>query len=374
MSENQLKHLFTNQSTSNTLVGILCLIGGLMVWSSSFFLSHTLYGSGYTFFVKQLIGYLFICISLWIGPQIPPSLFIKGGFFFFFISLFLCIATHFPLIGITINGAHRWIKIFSLIIQPAELLKPFYLLLIATIVSKFKHTTNQLIFYSGIICGITSIVLLLQPDFGHAFLLSLTTLLLIIFSSRNRKKIYLLILCASIIGTIAIITKPYRLKRIITYLNPWADPRGSGFQIIQSLVAIKNGGLTGNGIGKSKQKLLYLPLQHTDFIFSIICEEIGIFGGIAIIFLFYLLFLHLLYRANATTNDIVKQYTTGVAFIIFLQSSLNVLVASAALPTKGIGLPLISYGVSSLVGYGIIFCILQSLQTTQEKNITTQYN
>jgi cell division protein FtsW len=154
----------------------------------------------------------------------------------------------------------------------------------------------------------------------------------------------------------------YRLKRIITFLNPWQDPKGAGFQIIQSFIAIGSGSTTGVGIGQSKQKFFYLPMQHTDFIFSIIAEEIGFFGSCCIVAL-YLLFLYAGLKSASLQEDLFAQYAiAGCTLLLSLQALINISVTVGLMPTKGIGLPFISYGNSSLATAITVVGLILGLQ------------
>ena len=165
----------------------------------------------------------------------------------------------------------------------------------------------------------------------------------------------------SIAALFMILFKSYRLKRILIFLNPWQDPLGRGFQIIQSLIAIVNGQWWGVGFGHSQQKMFYLPMQHTDFIFSVICEEIGIFGSVFLVTVLFFVVGLLIFFSYQAKNIFNQIALLGFAIMFFLQASINILVSISLLPTKGIGLPFISYGVSSIIGCFVIVGIVFSL-------------
>jgi cell division protein FtsW len=195
----------------------------------------------------------------------------------------------------------------------------------------------------------TSIVLLLQPDFGMTVTLCLTGIFMAFIAGLNLKHLGITLSGLIPIALILVYIKPYRFKRIMTFLNPWSDPQGAGFQIIQSFIAIGSGKFWGIGIGQSKQKFFYLPMQHTDFIFSIIAEEIGFAGSLFIITLFALM-LYAGLRLALTQEDLFARYTIcGFVILLSLQASINIAVATGLVPTKGLGLPFISYGNSALV-------------------------
>ena len=199
------------------------------------------------------------------------------------------------------------------------------------------------------VLGMTALLLLKQPDFGQAVTLSATSFMLFYVAQCKGK--HLLLTFSSILPVIGflIYSKPYRVARVLSFLNPWNDPQGAGFQIIQSLIAIGSGNVTGVGIAQSKQKFFYLPMQHTDFIFSIIAEETGFVGGCILIALF-LLFLYTGLRIASTLRDPFSYFTTiGFVLLTSLQALINLFVATGLMPTKGLGLPFISYGNSALL-------------------------
>jgi cell division protein FtsW len=348
---------------------LLFIIGSIAVYSSSCYISEIHYNCSYYFLVKQIIGYFIGILIIFLCSCINSNIWKKYAISLFLFSLFLCSLVHFYPFGLSINGAKRWIKFGIITFQPIEILKPFYILYISYFLEKYKFQSHQTIFGLILISFITSSILILQPDFGQTVILLLITILGFI-SIQPKKKIIYGFCAASLISIIALaLTKSYRIKRLLIFLDPWKDPTGSGFQIIQSLIAIINGRWLGLGIGCSKQKNLYLPMQHTDFIFSIICEEIGTIGGIIIIILFLTLFVSIILLEIQLKNIFQKIFLYLSASLIFLQSSINILVAMAALPAKGIGLPFISYGISSIIGNSILIGIIISFSFDINENV-----
>ncbi len=196
---------------------------------------------------------------------------------------------------------------------------------------------------------ITAILLLYQPDFVKAVTLSITSTLMFFIAGCNLTHLGPTLGSLVPVAGLLIYMKPYRVQRVLTFLNPWEDPQGAGFQIIQSLIAIGSGSVSGVGIAQSKQKFFYLPMQHTDFIFSIIAEETGFIGASALIGL-YILFLYTGLRIARTLRDPFCYYTTiGYVVLTSLQALINLFVATGLMPTKGLGLPFISYGNSALL-------------------------
>lgn len=358
------KNLFILLSIASTLL----IIGLIFIYSASSVYATSKMGNSFYYLNKQVIGIglgIITFFSVWI---IPLSLIHRLTPLLFLSTLIATMCTLLPKIGITIHGSSRWINVGFMTGQPSELLKISFILYIAYFFSKRSNT--RLTFRSThipffIILAITSGVLLMQPDFGLAVTLSTTALLLFFIAGLSWKDLAITITSVIPILALLIFKKSYRLQRILVFMDPWKDPQGSGFQIIQSLIAIGTGGWLGCGISHSKQKLFYLPMQHTDFIFSIIAEETGFIGATCIIIL-YILFLYYGLRIAGDISKPFCYYTIlGFTFLITTQASINMCVALGLLPTKGIGLPLISYGNSSLISTMIMLGII-SRMTTQE--------
>ncbi len=339
------------------LISIIILVGLFFVYSSSSYLAFSTFSDSFYFLKKQLVGVVLFFIFFVFFSNMNLEKIIKHSHHFFFISLLFCLLPYVPFIGLKINGANRWINLYFCTFQPVEMFKPFFILFCAFILSKYRYSSFLSFFFLSLIIFISSVCLLLQPDFGHFVLLSSVAVSMFIINNPRKNFIYHCLWIGTVIFSIVAIMKPYRIKRLLVFLDPWSESRGSGFQIIQSLIAINNGSWFGLGFGASHQKLKFLPMQHTDFIYSIICEEGGVFIGILIILLFLFLTKKMVDIAHSVfiINNNSGLIMFGFAFLFFFQASMNILVATAAVPTKGIGLPIISYGISSLVGYGILF-------------------
>jgi len=335
-----------------TIVSTLTIIGALFIYSSSSIYALEKFGSSHYYVKKQLVGLLLGIIAL-IGARIVPLAAIqKLSPLFFFSTLGLTAMTLLPSFGTHIHGSSRWLRLFGLTFQPSELLKVAFILYIAHFLEKkeykknsFFHAYIPFLLILGVVCG----VLLKQPDFGLTVTL-FTTAFTLLFIAQFQTRHLAWTFAAMIPAVVALILyKPYRLKRVLTFLNPWDDPQGSGFQIIQSLIAIGSGNVWGTGISHSKQKFFYLPMQHTDFIFSIIAEETGFVGSFFLIFLFVLFLYFGIKMAWQMKNTFSSFATLGFVVLISLQAVINLSVATGLVPTKGMGLPFISYGNTSLV-------------------------
>ncbi len=357
----------------NVLLGIvstLIIIGMVFIYSSSSIFSLENYGTGHYFIKKQLFGLLIGLIAFCSARYIRLELLFSKISFFFWSSWILTGLTLIPKFGVRIYGSSRWLKLGPITFQPSELLKISLILYIAFFLAKkenkpFTFVYSYLPFLT--IMGLISAILLMQPDFGLTVTLVCTSFILLFIADFPFK--YLLYTILPLIPALAflILKYPYRLKRVLIFLDPWSDPQGAGFQIIQSLIAVGSGSWFGTGIAHSKQKFFYLPMQHTDFIFSIIAEEIGFIGSSIIIGL-YISFLYFGLKIAWQLKKTMHIYTTlGFILLITLQAIINLAVVTGLLPTKGIGLPFISYGSSSLISSMIMIGLIANIVRTYEK-------
>ncbi|HZW61526.1 MAG TPA: putative lipid II flippase FtsW [Candidatus Babeliales bacterium] len=346
------KRIYSDLNLFLGCIAGLLIIGLLFIYSSSSIFALERFGSAHYFVKKQLFGVVLGLCCLIAARLVPIDLIKQYSPLLFLGSLILTALTLLPFISMRIHGSSRWLNIAGFGFQPSELLKISLILYLAHFLAKKKLSTSSLLYsYLPFLCilGATAAVLLKQPDFGLTVTLAITAFTLL-FIAQFKGKHLLVTLSALIPVTAALVLfKPYRFKRILTFLNPWDDPQGAGFQIIQSLIAIGSGNFVGVGIAHSKQKFFYLPMQHTDFIFSIIAEETGFLGSLLLIFL-YCLFLYIGMRIAWQLTDAFATYTVlGFVIMTSLQSIINLAVATGLVPTKGIGLPFVSYGLTSLV-------------------------
>jgi cell division protein FtsW len=330
----------------------LIIIGLLFIYSASSIFALETYGSSLYFVKKQLIGIAVGFCGLIIARTIPLNFIKKMSPLLFLGSLSLTLLTLLPTVSQRIHGSSRWLKICGFSFQPSELLKIALILYGAYFLSKrtkrgISFTRTYVPFLITLV--FISVILLKQPDFGLTVTLVTTGIMLLFIAQFNMRYLLFTLLPCIPIAIILILIKPYRMQRILTFLNPWSDPQGAGFQIIQSLIAIGSGGFWGIGIGNSKQKFFYLPMQHTDFIFSIIAEETGFIGSLSLISL-YILFAYFGLRLGMSMKDTFCQFVLfGFVILISLQTIINLAVATGLAPTKGIGLPFVSYGNTALV-------------------------
>jgi len=331
---------------------LFSIIGLIFIYSASSVYALTRHHTPHYFVQKQAVGLVMGLLACFISAAIPTSWWWRLTPGIFLIALIGTILTLIPTCAVSVHGSRRWISFFGFMGQPSELLKIGAILFAARFLSKHQADMRSWVrlyipYLVGI--GLIAVVLLLQPDFGLAVTLSLTMLLLLFIAGGSITYLSCLGLGFACVSFILIAIKPYRMRRILTFLNPWADPKGAGFQIIQSFIAIGSGGFWGLGIGQSKQKFFYLPMHHTDFIFSIIAEEMG-FLGVMTLVLLLMTFLYVGIKAALSRKHLYTFLViSGFTLLIMVQALINILVVTGLLPTKGIGLPFVSYGKSSLI-------------------------
>ena len=334
------------------LMVILSLFGIIMIYSASSIWADYKFNDSMHYAKLQFIFFIISLFVLFILLKIKPKFYQKNANLFLLIAFILLIIVLIPGIGTIRNGSRSWFNLGPLSMQPSELSKIALIIFLAKYLS--NNQKNMQNFKKGLLPILSVIaiffgLIMLEPDFGSAMVIVLT-LMIIIFISGVKLSFFASLGIIGLLGiTGLIIVAPYRLERIFAFLNPWSDPLGSGFQIIQSLYAIGPGGLFGLGFGNSIQKQFYLPEPQTDFIFSIISEEFG-FMGILIITLIFGLIFYLICKIALKQNDLFKKYLAfGLGIQIILQALLNLCVVVGLIPVTGVTLPFLSYGGSSLL-------------------------
>ena len=346
------KILFTMNKKIFALTIILSVFGLIMIYSSSSIISMNKYNNSYRYVLLQSIFFFIGLISMIIFSKIDYNIYKKHSNKLILLSFILLVLVLIPGIGKVRNGSRSWFGLFGLGFQPSEVSKLSLIIFVSKYLSnneKHKRETYKFIFPIFLVIIIFFLLILLEPDFGTGMVIVMS-LIGIIFISGVDVSIFYKIGFLGIIGIIILIMiAPYRLARILSFLNPWNDPLGSGFQMIQSLYAIGPGGLLGYGFLNSRQKHFYLPEPQTDFIFSIICEEFGFIGALTLIALFILLYT-LIIKCAIKQNDLFGKYLIfGLVFLLIFQTLLNLCVVVGLVPVTGVTLPFISYGGSSLV-------------------------
>ena len=344
------------------IIGLL-IIGLMMVASSSIMVSTKYFQQPFHFLIRQAC-YLFVgcCIAI-VVMRVDSSFWEKYSALFLLICLTLLVLVLIPGIGRVVNGSRRWIAFGPIGIQVSELAKIVMILYLSGyLVREQKRGTNTIIGFLKpmIVLGFVSFLLLLEPDFGATVVISGTVMVMLFLTGVKLRYYFgLLILVAGALGVLAV-SSPYRMARLTAFLNPWADQFNTGYQLTQSLIAFGRGGWFGLGLGESVQKLFYLPESHTDFLFAVLAEELGLLGILLVLILYSILVtrgLMIGFRAYTQTRFFAAYTAYGITFWLGLQAAINMGVNAGLLPTKGLTLPFLSYGGASLV----INCMVAAL-------------
>jgi rod shape-determining protein RodA/cell division protein FtsW len=329
---------------------VLVFIGLVMIFSASAVMAKERFGSAYEFLIKQLVwavaGLAAMIIAMKVDYkrlQHPALVFTSlGCTTLLLISVFFLDRAH---------GTHRWFHLGPISLQPSEMAKPALILFLAWFLQNKTEAIDDwrnTIIPAIVPTGVFLVLIVFQPDLGTAIACAGITAC-ILFVAGIRVRYFGYALAAALLPLYFLIFHvSYRRDRILAFLNPYADPKGFGFHIIQSLIAVSTGGITGLGLMEGKQKLFYLPEPHTDFIFAVTAEELGLMGAVAVVILFGI-FLWRGTRAALRTQDNFGRFlAVGITSMIVLQAFINISVVLGLMPTKGIPLPFVSYGGSSL--------------------------
>ncbi|MFN5971019.1 MAG: FtsW/RodA/SpoVE family cell cycle protein [Microcystis sp.] len=342
------------------------LVGLVVLFSASYALADSRFDNGLYYFIRQLIW-------LWIGligfnflVRLPIENLLKIAPWMILLVLGLILITLIPGLGANINGATRWIKIGPILLQPSELMKPFLVLQGAAVFGGWPRlNVNQRLTWIAIF-GLILAGILLQPNLSTTALCGITLWLIALASGLPLSYMTSTALLGVTMAVVSVTFREYQRKRILSFLNPWQDPRGDGYQLVQSLLAIGSGGTTGSGYGLSQQKLFYLPFPDTDFIFAVFGEEFGFIGGILLLIMLFLYATLALIVAVKCRHRIKKLVAIGAMVILIGQSLLNIGVATGSLPTTGLPFPLFSYGGSSSLASLFLAALL--IRVAREEN------
>lgn len=342
----------------------VALLGIMMVYSASIVVSEKTFGQPFYFVSRQMAYVVTGIIIAAFVVRIDMAQWEKNSALLLLISLILLVLVLIPGVGRQINGSMRWIGFAGVGFQVSEFAKLVVIIFLARYLVKHQEAiTHQ---FSGflkpmIILGIVALLLLKEPDFGSATVIMVTALGMLFLAGARLWQFALLF--GTVAGALVVlaISSPYRMARLTGFLNPWANPFDSGYQLTQSLIAFGRGSMLGVGLGESVQKLFYLPEAHTDFLFAVLAEELGLIGCLIVIFLFAVI----VYRAlkigheSASQGKRFQAYVAyGFALWIAMQVTVNIGVSSGLLPTKGLTLPLMSYGGSSILIMCVVFALL----------------
>jgi len=345
-----------------TVALIAC--GLLLLASASMGISDRQFHQPFHYLLRQVIYLLFGITIGFLLLRVPLSYWKKTGGYWLITSLLLLILVLVPGVGREVNGSIRWLGFGFIALQVSEFAKCAVVIYTAGYLVRRQEEVKQNIVgfvKPMVLVGLISGLLLLEPDFGAVVVILFTTLGMMYLSGARLWQFVVLFLLVGAGLWMLAITSPYRVMRMTAFLNPWARPFDSGYQLVQSLIAFGRGGVFGVGLGNGIQKLFYLPEAHTDFLFAVLAEELGILGQLAVLALFALLVGRILYigkMAERAANNFACFLAYGLGLLLGLQVIINIGVNIGILPTKGLTLPLMSFGGSSMLFNCIIIAIL----------------
>ena len=334
-----------------SLTAILVLLGTIMVFSASYVQSGVKHNDPLFFLKKNVIFAILGFILMIIVSKIDYKYYKKIAIPLMWVNVVLLAVTKFTPLGIELNYAKRWLDIGFSTLMTSEITKFACIIMTATIISNRKNQIHKLstIVQPFIYVGISVLLIIIQPDLSTSVTILFVTFGMLFIAGMQLRYVFA-ITGLGIFGIIMLILfEPYRMKRFTTFLDPFKDPLGNGYQVIQSLYALGSGGIFGLGLGKSRQKFFYLPEPQNDFIFAIIGEELGYIGGIFVLILFAFLISKCLKLVSKAPDMFSAMLVAGVTLQIGIQVLINIGVATSSIPNTGIPLPFISYGGTSLV-------------------------
>ena len=344
---------------------LLICVSVVMVYSASAVVALERFQQPYLFLTKQALWSVLGLAVLVVAMRVDYRTYRNEAFIWCLLGIVVLMLVV-VLFGAPVNGTRRWFGVGGLGIQPSELAKVACVFFTALILERRMHRIDELSYSLlpiGLIVGLVVALILLQPDFGTSISLALVVAVMVFAAGLHYRYFVGLALMALPAIYIVLVAAPYRRRRLLAFWDPWADPLGDGFQIIQSLVAVGTGGVFGRGLMGGVQKLFYLPEPHTDFIYAVIGEELGLIGATAILLCFCVIAWRGL-RISARAEDTFGSFVAlGLTTMIAAQAFVNISVVLGLMPTKGIPLPLVSFGGSSLLinllGMGVLLNISQ---------------
>jgi cell division protein FtsW len=341
-----------------------------MVYSTSAIIAGDRYGDPYYFLRRQAlyagIGFVLMILMIFF----PYEMLKRFAYPILILSILFLIAVLVPGIGHRAGGSMRWLKIQVFSFQPSEFAKLGLIIFLAYFLTKKEEKIRSFSFGflpTVLLSGVVIALVVKEPDFGAALFLTVVVFLLLFVSGARLIYVAGALLLITPVACYFVMNAGYRYQRLMSFIRPWEDPTGTSFQIIQSFLSFGSGGLFGLGLGEGRQKLFFLPAPHTDFIFSIIGEELGLVGAMIIVLLFFILTLRGIQIALSLEDRFGGYLALGITLMISLQAVINMMVVLGLLPTKGLTLPLVSYGGTSLVANSVGIGILLHLSTQMDR-------
>lgn len=366
-ADNQKQRILADFDQALVWSAVLLLsIGLIMIYSASIAIAEAQFGADRTgYYLLRHSAYLAVGLLLGlVAFQVPMRIWQKYVTYLFLISVLMLALVLVPGIGHEVNGSQRWISLYVVNIQPSEFVKLFMVLYAADYVSRKAADLNS--FLKGflpitVVLSIVGFLLLLEPDFG-AFFVVTALVMSILFLGGVSLKIFIALICILAVGLYELIlSSEYRMARVVAFMDPWADPYGKGYQLSHALIAFGRGEWFGVGLGGSVEKLFYLPEAHTDFLLSVLAEELGFVGVAAVILLFIWLIMRAFVIGRLAAklgNPFSALVAQGIGIWIGVQALINMGVNMGVLPTKGLTLPLLSFGGSSITANCIALAVI----------------
>ena len=367
-----MEHLKKLRCRSDALIIIgivfaLVCFGCLMVYSASFYSANYHYGNKYFFLIKQILGVVMGICAMIFFIFFDYHLLAKLKWWIVGVTFVLLSLVFIPGLGMESYGAKRWVSLFGFSIQPSEIAKFALVIFIASYMSENHDKVKTLkgLFPVLVVGGLMCVLIMLEPSMSVTMCIGFVTLFMLIIGGMSRKHTLMFSIPAGALVPFLIILEPYRLKRLLAFIDPWASPQGEGFQLIQSLYSLGDGGWFGVGLFNSRQKYLFLPFAESDFILSIIGEEIGFIGTSLLMLVILFLVYRLIKIAIGAKDRFGAMLVSGVAFIIAVQTLLNIAVVTGSIPPTGLPLPFISSGGTAVMVFmaGIGICLNVLLQS-----------
>ncbi len=334
-------------------VGLLLLLGLMMALNTTYFLSLNKTGAPFYLFERQLLSVLLGLAAMAILASLPTEWLKQASFAVFVCGILLLIAVWVPGLGVVRGGARRWLKFGPLTIEPAELTKLGWVFFLAERLSRYQYRLND--FRRGLmpllaVFALLALITLEQPDFGATVVLALILLAMCFAAGVPVAHLGAAGGALSLFMTYQAFHKAYRARRLLGFAHPWETARSAGFQLVQSLIAIGAGGKWGVGLGAGRQKMFYLPQAHSDFVFAVVGEELGLAGVLLVVSLFGTITVRGMRLARRHNDSFASLLATGMTSLLTFQAVINMAVVTGLLPTKGLALPFLSYGGTAMVG------------------------
>lgn len=347
----------------------LALLGVVFVFSASKYSADYQYGDKFFYMKKQLIGVILGVVGMFVTSKINYKIYKKLYIVFYIVGVVLLALVFVPFLSKSSYGATRWIAIGGITIQPSEIAKFCLIIFLSTYLSKMDTINNfkRLIFVL-FLGGIYLLEIMLEPNMSITICVGMTLLFMLFISGLQIKTFCMLGIPILALGIFLVILEPYRLSRIVAFINPWENPLSEGYQLIQSLYAIGSGGLFGVGLFNSRQARLFLPFAESDFIFSIIAEEIGFFGCVCILLIYLILIISIFKVGIRAENKYATFLCFGIGAILSFQLLINIAVVTGSIPPTGLPLPLMSAGSTSLLVFMSAIGIVLNVDKQSRKN------